>query len=431
MGTNFARGVLLTFLTQVVVFVFATVVGVLVTRQLGPEGKGHYFFAMSVSMALLMFIKSSIEVAGTYFVGKKGLSVKELPAQYLFISVIFSVISFIIIAVIWQLFSTSLFGNLEVNYLIIALLAIPFNLIILYFSSLYLLIGKVARYNKMLIIQNIITALLFVVLTLILKLGAIGALIAWTGGSILASVLIMGSINKIIQPTYTVKKKLIKSLFAFGIKGHIGEVADFFINRADSFFVNFFLGMTNVGYYSVAISAELLWYIPNSVISVLYPRLSHNNAHDSLNETKKACRITLFATFLPGLVMMFFAPSLIKTIFGQAFVPATIPFMIIIPGMVCLSVSKVLKVFLYSEGKPYIGTIASLITLTFNVVANIFFVPRFGLTGAALSVSLSYAIYSMTILLYFNYLYRARLSESLIVRWHDFSDVHKLLQKRK
>lgn len=426
MRSRVISNTLTTFLTQVFVFGASTIIGVLVTRLLGPEGRGEYFLAFSLSILLFVLIKSSVEVAGTYFVGREGYQVSELPGHYLAAAGLMSAVTLLILGLSWGPLKAAFFPALPTPYLMIALAAVAPNLIVLYFASILMLIERVGTYNRIFILQQLVTAIGLVVLTLWLGLGVAGALTAFFLGLAVAAMYAFIVVHRAVRPTYRVNRVFLGKLFSFGLKGHVGEILDFFVSRMDTFLINFFLGTVSVGYYSVALTAELLWYVPNSIITVLYPKFAQHTG-DTVALARKVTRVTLWVTLVPGFILMLLAKPLISWAFGSAFLPAVIPFLIVVPGIACLSVSKTLKIFLSGQGKPLPATYASIATLLVNVAGNILLIPKFGLPAAAGMVSVSYMLYSALIYIQAARMYPLPLRDVLLPRLSDLQELRALM----
>jgi len=61
-------------------------------------------------------------------------------------------------------------------------------------------------------------------------------------------------------------------------------------------------------------------------------------------------------------------------------------------GVIMLSISIILNSFFSGIGKPVHNTIGAGLGLIFTIVLGIIFIPRFGLTGAAIVASVSYTV---------------------------------------
>lgn len=71
------------------------------------------------------------------------------------------------------------------------------------------------------------------------------------------------------------------------------------------FIVNYFVGVTNVGLYSIAVAiAELLWYVPQAVATILFPRTAATGAEKAKLFTPKVCRNTFLITLVAALGLL-------------------------------------------------------------------------------------------------------------------------------
>ena len=68
-----------------------------------------------------------------------------------------------------------------------------------------------------------------------------------------------------------------------------------------------------------------------------------------------------------------------------------IPFLYLIPGVVLLSYARILSHFFAGIGRPEINTYVASFTTLLNISLNIYLVPKFGVKGAAIATSITYA----------------------------------------
>jgi Na+-driven multidrug efflux pump len=88
--------------------------------------------------------------------------------------------------------------------------------------------------------------------------------------------------------------------------------------------------------------------------------------------------------------------------------------------MVAGSVWKVLGNEIAGRGKPQINTIASAVALAVHIPLNLVLVPRIGIAGAALAMSVAYTVTAVMLLIYFRRISGSSLVNSVLVRPGDF-----------
>ena len=63
----------------------------------------------------------------------------------------------------------------------------------------------------------------------------------------------------------------------------------------------------------------------------------------------------------------------------------------LLPGIFALGVNTIFMNFLAARGMPIIVVISPLAALVLNVLLNLYFIPRFGIDGAAMTSSIAYS----------------------------------------
>ena len=207
----------------------------------------------------------------------------------------------------------------------------------------------------------------------------------------------------------------LKPTLAYGLRGHIGNLATFFTYRLDIFIVNYFLQPAQLGFYALGVVvSESLWQIPQAVASALFPR----TARTQEMEEEKAIRFTCFVlrqvfliTLVCAALIAALCPIAIPLLFGASFKPSVPVVFIILPGTIALSLGKVACADLAGRGKNGYSSIFALIAFATTIGLDWVFIPRMGILGAALASSAAYFLDSVLIL--------AALRYELRVKWKD------------
>jgi len=84
---------------------------------------------------------------------------------------------------------------------------------------------------------------------------------------------------------------------------------------------------------------------------------------------------------------------------------------------------------LAGRGKPQFGTYAAFASLAVNIPLNLCFIPKWGISGAALSSSIAYIIAALMVTITFIKISNRSWSEVLFIKNEDFQDYKNLLAK--
>ena len=178
----------------------------------------------------------------------------------------------------------------------------------------------------------------------------------------------------------------------FGLVGYLSYLMSFLNFRLDALLVNIFRNATEVGFYAVAVSmAETIWYIANAASTVLAPRVA--SAQSTSDETTgRVSRVVGSTSLLAAILLALAAPLMVRILFGTAFQSSVAAVWLLLPGVVTLSVSRVLSSYLLGRNKQVVDLVASLAGLAATIALDLTLIPRYGFAGAAVASSIAYTI---------------------------------------
>jgi O-antigen/teichoic acid export membrane protein len=299
-------------------------------------------------------------------------------------------------------------------FLVLVLLPLPCLFALSLFSSLLQAAMDIPWYNRA--THGPRLASLVVVLALL----AAGRLAVWEliiAGAILAlawGLVPIWRMRRHAPGPWQVRGALFRQLLADGLRIHIGGVAIFLAGRANLFLANAYLSKAEVGFLYVAITlAELVWFISIAAETVLYPQAARMPSEEAAQLTARVCRQILVLSALSGLLLAAVAPAAILLYGGRAFLPAVTPLRLLLPGVVALTVSKILSALWIREGWfLMLGGLAGG-TAALSIALNVLLIPRLGTAGAALATSLPYLANAGVSL----WIYHRWVSRNLAVVW--------------
>jgi Na+-driven multidrug efflux pump len=129
---------------------------------------------------------------------------------------------------------------------------------------------------------------------------------------------------------------------------------------------------------------------------------------------------------ISGCVFLF-SEFIIQVAYSSAFLPAAVALKILLPGIVVLSISKVLSSHLTGRGKPIYSTRAALIALGVNIPLNFWLIPKWGISGAAFASTIAYFIQALVVLMYFVKVSRNKVYDTLVIKREDFTAYRRFL----
>jgi O-antigen/teichoic acid export membrane protein len=185
----------------------------------------------------------------------------------------------------------------------------------------------------------------------------------------------------------------LKDYLWYGMKFQVALVAQALNYRLDALLVNALIGNATLGLYSVAVSsAEILTLIPTAVDYVLYPKVSEARGESKRRLTVLALGGSLYMVLAAGLALGAALPWLIPMLYGSRFAGSLEPALWLLPGMVSLTVVKIVSHVAAGFGRPEYATYTTVLGLAATVPLDFLLIPRMGIIGAAWASSIAYSV---------------------------------------
>lgn len=151
-----------------------------------------------------------------------------------------------------------------------------------------------------------------------------------------------------------------------------------------------------VGQYAAAVRiSEALYFIPFVIASSLFPAIINAKKHSEelyYSRLQKLYDIMIWLGILIVLPLWYFSDFIILTLFGNAFTDAIGVFEITIFILLLIFIASVHGKWLLSEGLQRYSLFYSITGVIANIVANLYFIPKYGIVGAAYGTVLAQTV---------------------------------------
>ena len=371
------------------------VLTVIVARLLGPEGNGLYHMAVWLPSLLNLLLGLGVGQANVYFVAR-GLSG---PRTMLYSSLVIwaglGIGGMALAAVVVWSAGEKLFPGVESTLLVWGLLAYPAALLSNYLRGILQGLEDFRGYNSILLVAPIINLCVVLILLLGFRMGVYAAVAAYTLGhiaSVTAALIILRSKRLAVRAADASVPFSIRMSISYGSKVYLSNVLAFLNYRIDIFLLNLFTNPAAVGIYAVSVQiTERGWFLSQGVSAVLLPRIAAMYDDDEVRRrlTPLVVRWVLVFSVLLCLIIGLASPIVVPLLFGKAFAGAITPIIILLPGVVFLSASKILANDVAARGRPELNMITAGAAMLINVTVNLVAIPKWGILGAAAATSIS------------------------------------------
>jgi O-antigen/teichoic acid export membrane protein len=382
--------VLETFTTRIALVGLGLVASILVTRILGPAGRGHYAMAVAISGFVIQFGNLGLHTSNTYAVARDKRLLPLLIGNILAVVAVLGGGSAVLTAVVIRVWpNLAGIGGLLLG---LTLLSIPLGLGQMLLQNLLIGVQEIRKFNKI----ELATSVLSVVFIILFAISRIVSVETVFVASLLATAIAVCwtfiSLRALLNGPVSLSASLFKENFRYGIRVYVGALFAYSLLRIDVFMVHYILGEIQTGYYSVAATmADMLYLLPSVIGVVLFPKLSATtNSSDRWRLTQQVTfAVTLVMVAVSAIAVVFSRPA-IQLLLGAAFLPAAAPFLILSVAMIFYGANNVVSCYLAAEGLPLISVYVWIVAVALNVSLNAIFIPLHGISGAAAASLVSY-----------------------------------------
>ncbi|HTY07933.1 MAG TPA: oligosaccharide flippase family protein [Candidatus Edwardsbacteria bacterium] len=426
---RFAQLSLHTFLAQAGGLACGLASGVVIARAMGPTAKGAIAVYTLIAGFLALVGNLGLGLANVHLVARNEYPARTAWANSLWVAAAAGSLLAAAAFFLAPLAGIALRRPLDMGLLVISLVSVPWLLWFDYQSNLLRGLQRIGWFNAANLLRQAGRLALLAILVVGLRGGTAGAL--WSANVALAAaglacwLLIRSTGNAGLAPSW----HRLKAASAYGLKGQAGQLIQFFNYRLDMILLALFWSNREVGIYTTAVfAAELVWYIPSAVATVLLPKISAvTEPAQGADRSARAIRHTLLWSLAAAAVLAALAKPLITGLYGPSFAPAVPALWVLLAGVAALAPGKVIVSHLAAIGKSQYVSYMALAGLGLTLALDLLLIPRYGIIGAAAASALAYGGSGLACLYWMKRETGLGIRSSLVPRRDDWQDYRELM----
>jgi len=382
-----ASGSALTLATKMIGLGTSFVIGVLVARIFGPEGKGALSVIMQVPGLLVLLLDLGISTSIIYFVSRRELAPGAAGANALVLSAVLGVLGAPVVVMLLS-GPFALIPNVTPVATAIAVAAVPLGLLAGWLTGICVGLGDLRLPLRFVLASSATTVLGVAVLWGTGNGSLTGVVAASVAGTLVGLVVYALGLRRRLRP-FKADVPAARRMAGFSVKAYLSGLAGLLHERQDVLLLGWLAGAGAVGLYSVGVSfAEIAWYVPGALGSAILAKGGRRSEASAVEYTTQTTRVAVVFMTVTLLVSLVAVPFLIPLVYGQAFAPAALAFMALTPGILADGVSRILWSYQITRGRIYWQM--SVGTMLLNIAVVLALAPTYGAVGAALASSVSY-----------------------------------------
>jgi O-antigen/teichoic acid export membrane protein len=401
---------------------------IVLARVLGPDDWGGYSIAASLITILMGAATLGIDHGVVYFVGARKWEPRAALGSALRLAAITGTIGASAGLAVWALFPSA-FAGLPLWLTAVAVIAVPFSLVLTYLSSIAL---AADHYEASMLMPALQAGLLLIVsvpaAVLFGRTGAVTALTVATGLSALGAT---GWALRRLPRAVASPAGHVRRAIRFGIKGYGANTLQLINYQVDMFILATVAPAAAVGHYALAVSAAtLVMLLPRALSAVLYPRVARlsatgDEAEREMVETKSLRHVSLIVG-VTTLGMAGALELLVVPVFGADYRPTINLGLILLPGAAAIGVSTVLAATVVGRGHPHYSLYGAIITTPVTIAMYATMIPWLHATGAALASTLSYLGSFVLFCIFYRRVTKRSVVSFLVPTRSEFADLRQL-----
>ncbi len=390
----------------------------IITRHLGPDGRGKYSVIIYLVLLLTLILGEGIRRRNTIILGKDNRIISKVFLQ----SLILIIPIIILLSVLY--YSSFLLENFLPNVsnelFLLALFSAIFIILWQSIQAAYLGIQNIFFFNLLQVVSVFATFLLNVIGIYLLNFGLTEIVFSFLCSAIITFLLAAWLFRDYMKLNMNFELSAIKDSAPILFKSTVSVSVMYLLLRSDIFIINYFLGSVATGLYSVAILfLEFFQKIPNTLGPLVISRTVNDDSIKNIFDVVRLVRFTFFINLIFILMLLIFGQGLIILLFKSEFADAFEALKYLFPALIFLGPGGIIYSYFIGRAFPLKPIIIGGITAALSITLNLHFVPKYGIKASAAIGSVVYVLWSLSLLIYFKNKHKVKLSDLIFIKKND------------
>lgn len=426
---SFARDITGVLGSNVSAVLIGFLIDVVISRQLGPEGRGLYTSLLVVPLLVVSFMMMGVRRSAIFHIGKQIYDDNRTVSAVIHLLMVTSVFAMLVSGFSFLYFKPK---GLTLNLVLLATSSIPVRLVLSYASGIYLGKEQFKRSNLINWLPLLLNLGGVIVFVVFLHWSVEGALLALFVSNLMVALLSLKHIFSEFKISFKFDKEIILSLVKLGLGYAIALLIMQLNYRVDILLLQKLSTLDQVGFYSVGVAiSDKLWQLPTAMGVVVLSRTANMLDEKALNQSvSRLLRISFVLVLIAAVVLWFVIPYLLPLLFGGKFTPSVAVVRAMLPGILVFVIPRILNSRFAGIGQPKVLIAIFAPALVLNIFLNFLWIPHYGGIGAAWASNVSYAFGAIVLLIVYSLEMKVPLGEIFRFQKGDFDIISKFYRRR-
>lgn len=420
------RNIKLVFSTNALMLMSGVVTSLLSAWALGPGGRGDLMVILSWPGIFAMIAEIGLPTSYRFWTAKEPARISALFSN----AVLLTLFLGLGMAVIARLLIPILIGDRSPEVMRLAQMyavVVPMTLLT---DLIRGILEGARRFHWVAALRLIFfgfQSACYVTLWLFDQLTLSNAMYTMIGSVAISLVVAFLGIMRELKPRWEPKLADLRVTLRYGVRDYPGVLTEFVNWRLDLMMLVGMASSGAIGLYAVAVKmSDITTLLASSVGDALMPEVAASKRNEEVTKlVSKSLRLTLTAHLALLVPMWIAAPYILQFTYGSEFVPVTNVLRLLMLASIIWSSGAILISGLNGLGHPGLSTTARLSAAVVMVVTLLWWLPKWGIRGAALASITGYSVMTLVALFWFLRQQKLTLWECLRPRREDLPEVLK------
>jgi O-antigen/teichoic acid export membrane protein len=437
---HLGAGAALSVTADVGALIAASVVSIVLARQIGPSANGAYALILTLVNIAALIASLGLAAGITYGVSHGRWPLRDAVRAALRCALILGLGGTALSLGFFLVTQHSAMRHVAPHLALIALPMIPAALAWQFATAILLGRDRYEGYTALLLVNAGATLVVTTGLTLAFGLtgAVIGVLVANWLTAIAGTWILRRSIQAEGEESAATSREAphLRNAVRFGLQAWVSNIVQQANYRLDLLVLGGYAAASHVGVYSVAVTITAIsWVLPHGLQTVLFPRTASLDSAVQAGELEAAesdaaaARATRHSVLLvaPSGAIVAVLLGLVPLLYGPKFIETVWLGFVLLPGVLALGVGKVLGSVVTGRGGPRYMMYASSIGAAVTIALYFILIPADREWGAAIASTVSYAFTTALVVVFFRRIAAIPLRTALVPTRVDLRNYYEAL----
>jgi len=400
---SLVRNTSITIVGRWIAIAAAALTGMVIANTMGAKGAGIFAMVRVFPAVVAGLLGAGITNANPYFIGARKHPVQAVTETTVALGLILGGIGWGGWLLAGELLHAHFYSELSSSAVQLVGLSILLNMLRDYLNSIQQGLLTFGEATAVLTMDDVGSLVLVLPLLRGVENGNQLIVLSAVGGvamSVVAAAVFL--LRKGIRPWPRLHPRLAWESIRFGLRGHVGKLANMLNWRLDVMILSALASTEVVGYYAVASKlAELFRPLSASLTFVLRPVIASLPITEARARGVMLYRRVFLINLAAIVLMALTGKMLIIRLFGPEFIAAVPAFYILLVGLAAHGADGVLNGYNVGIGRPEYNTYTALAGLVITLIGDVLFIPTYSLIAAAVTSSVAYTVKALTFTIVF------------------------------